>query len=132
MLALLQRDSAVFSDKLGNGAAKVTPMTIIVDENAWHEDKRNREPTRPQSAARKHAIEKWICQAIADNVIRPSQATAWSQLHVTPTPNGEWRSNVDYRAFNKYTHSARALIQKIAKLLRLRSHGISRNRQKVF
>jgi hypothetical protein len=118
LLALLHQYSDVFSEKLGRGAAKVTPMTITVDEAGWHADKRSREPTRPQSAARMSAITHWIRQAIADGVIRPSEATAWSQLHLTPKPNGKWRFNVDYRALNKYTAAARGLIPNIAKLLR--------------
>ena len=118
LLALLHQYSDVFSDKLGRGAANVTPMTIDVDETGWLGDKRSREPTRPQSAARQGAINRWIQQAIADNVIRPSDATAWSQLHLTPKPNGKWRFNVDYRALNKYTKAARAIIPNIAKLLR--------------
>ena len=101
LLKLLHQYSDVFSDKLGRGAATVTPMTIEVDEAGWYNDKRSREPTRPQSVARQHAINRWIRQAIADNVIRPSDATAWSQLHLTPKPNGKWRFNVDYRALNK-------------------------------
>ena len=116
--ALLHRYISVFSDKVGSEAAKVTPMTIDVDVAAWHADKRSREPTRPQSAARKIAIERWLRQTIADNVIRPSQASAWSQLHLTPKPNGTWRFNVDYRALNRYTRAARALIPNIAQLLR--------------
>jgi hypothetical protein len=116
--ALLHRYASVFSDKVGDEAAKVTPMTIDVDVAAWHDDKRSREPTRSQSAARKIAIDRWIRQAIADNVIRPSQAAAWSQLHLTPKPNGTWRFNVDYRALNRYTRAARALIPNIAQLLR--------------
>ena len=39
-------------------------------------------------------------------------------MHLTPKPNGKWRFNVDYRALNKYTKAARALIPNIAKLLR--------------
>ena len=86
LLALLHQYSDVFSDKLGRGAANVTPMTIDVEESGWHEDKRSREPTRPQSVARQHAINRWIRQAIADNVIRPSDAHGRSQLQLTPKP----------------------------------------------
>ena len=75
LLKLLHQYSDVFSDKLGRGAATVTPMKIDVDEAGWYNDKRSREPTRPQAVARQHAINRWIRQAIADNVIRPSEAT---------------------------------------------------------
>ena len=82
LLGLLHQYSDVFSDKLGRGAANVTPMTIEVDEEGWRTDKRSLEPTRPQSAARQRAIQRWVQQANANNVIRPSEATAWSQLHL--------------------------------------------------
>ncbi len=42
LLALLRQYSDVFSDdKLGRGAANVTPMKIDVDDAGWQEDKRS-------------------------------------------------------------------------------------------
>ena len=107
----------IFAKRLPQEPAKVTPMTIEVDYEAYKADRRSREPTRAQSAARKMAIKKWILQAIADNIIRPSTATAWSQLMLTPKPNGTWRFNIDYRALNKHTKAMRAPIPNIRKLL---------------
>ena len=78
-------------------------MEMEVDYEAFKADKRSREPTRMQTAARKVAINKWIAQALADNIIRPSTAPAWSQIMLTPKPNGTWRFAMDYRAINKYT-----------------------------
>jgi cleavage and polyadenylation specificity factor subunit 1 len=116
--ALLDQYADIFATKVGSTAAKISPMSIDVDVAAWHNDKRSHEPTRVQTAVRKAAIERWIRQALADNVIRPSQATAWSQLHLTPKKDGTWRFNVDYRALNKYMRAARSIIPNIGQMLR--------------
>ena len=34
-------------------------------------------------------------------VIQPSKATAWSQVHLIRKPTGDWRFTVDYRGLNK-------------------------------
>jgi hypothetical protein len=92
----------VFATRLSKAQpARVTPMGMEVDYEAFKADKRSREPTRIQTAARKVAINKWIAQALADNIIRPSTAHAWSQIMLTPKPNGTWRFAMDYRAINK-------------------------------
>ena len=49
LLKLLHQYSDVFSDKLGRGAATVTPMKIEVDEAGWYNDKRSREPSVRQA-----------------------------------------------------------------------------------
>ena len=107
---------------------KVTPMTMDVDYEAFKNDKRSREPTRCQSAARKIAIRKWLDQSIADNSIKPSSAEAWSQLMLTKKPNGSWRFAIDYRALNKHTKPCRSQIPNINKLLAT----IGRQKPKFF
>jgi hypothetical protein len=103
-------------------------MEIDVNYDEYKADRRSREPTRAQSAARKIAITAWIRQAIADNVIKPSTATAWAQLMLTKKPNGSWRFAVDYRAVNKYTKPMRAPIPNIKKLL----HQLGGKKPKLF
>jgi hypothetical protein len=34
-------------------------------------------------------------------ILRKSRATAWSQVLMTPKPNGKWRFTVDYRRLNE-------------------------------
>ena len=75
------------------------------------------DPANPHGRNSKIAIRKWLHQSIADGIIRPSEAPAWSQLMLTPKPNGTWRFAIDYRAINKYTKAMRALIPNINKLL---------------
>ena len=119
LLKLLQKHSDIFARRLNRKPASVTPMKMEVDYTAYKADRRSREPTRAQSAARKAAIAKWINQAVADNIIKRSSATAWAQLMLTRKPNGSWRFNVDYRALNKHTKANRAPIPNIKKLLNI-------------
>ena len=55
--------------------------------------------------AKDAAIDKFLKQAIADRVITSSDAPAWSQVLLTPKPNGTWRFCLDYRMLNTYTRS---------------------------
>ena len=118
LITLINQYRDVFATRLSSAQpARVTPMGMEVDYDAFKADKRSREPTRMQTTARKAAIQKWIAQAIADNIIRPSTAPAWSQIMLTPKPNGTWRFAMDYRAINKYTKASRAPIPNIKRLL---------------
>jgi hypothetical protein len=110
LLELLNQNRDVFSTTLSTQPAKLTPMKIDVDYEGFKADKRSREPTRAQTAERKIAIAQWIRQAVADAVIKPSSAEAWSQLMLTKKPNGKWRFAIDYRALNKYTKAVRSPI----------------------
>ena len=111
------RNKITFSTTISTEPAKVTPFSFKVDYDAFKKDRRSHEPTRMQIAARKIVVSNFIRQAIADNMIRPSAAEAWSQILLVPKPNGGWRFTIDYRALNKYTEAARALIPNIKKLI---------------
>ena len=128
VLKLLRANLDVFSETLSNLPAKLKPMTMDVNYEAFKGDRRSHEPTRGQTAARKAAIAAWIRQAIADNIIRPSTAEAWSQLMLAKKPNGKWRFAIDYRALNKYTKTMRAPIPNIKKVL----HTIGTKQPKFF
>ena len=73
--------------------------------NEWLSDK-NRHPPRWQTIAKSYEVEKFIRKAIACNMIRPSDAPAWSQILLTPKKNGSYRFCVDFRALNNATHSS--------------------------
>ena len=97
-------------------------MILEVDKQKW-EQRENQRPLRLQSIAKQHAIAKFINQALADNVIVPSQAPYWSQVLLTPKPNGQWRFCLDYRKLNKYTKSMGWPIPNIKSIFnRLGSH----------
>ena len=96
----------VFSTELSNKAALVTPYSIpLKPDNDWITDK-NRHPPRWQTIAKSYEVEKFIKKAIACNMIKPSDAPAWSQILLTPKKNGSYRFCVDFRALNNATHSS--------------------------
>ena len=102
---LLETNRDRFSTGVTETPAKTTPFDFNVYDEGWNAEKANKARARLQSAAKNAAIDKFINQAIADNVIAPSDASAWSQVLLTPKPNGSWRFCLDYRTLNKYTRS---------------------------
>ena len=75
LLLLLNSYKDIFATELTSAKpARVTPMKMEVDYEAFKADKRSREPTRPQSATRREAIAKWLAKAVRDKIIRPSKA----------------------------------------------------------
>ena len=96
----------VFSTELSNKAALVQPYSIpLKPDNDWITNK-NRHPPRWQTIAKSYEVERFIKKAIACNMIRPSDAPAWSQILLTPKKNGSYRFCVDFRALNNATHSS--------------------------
>ena len=70
----------VFSTELSKTAALVEPYSIpLKPDNEWMTD-RNRHPPRWQTIAKTYEVEQFIRKAIACNMIRPSDAPAWSQI----------------------------------------------------
>ena len=89
----------VFAVNVGTVPAKISPFKIEIDENKWSKIKLERYP-RPQTLARQIAIKNWINKAIADGVVRPSTASIFSQVLLTPKPDGTYRFCLDYRNLN--------------------------------
>ena len=103
---LLEANRDCFATTVSPIPAKIKPFAFDVDHDGWHAERANKARARLQSASKNAAIAKFVNQAIADNVIAPSDAPAWSQVLLTPKPNGSWRFCLDYRTLNKYTKSA--------------------------
>ena len=99
---LLSEYNDVFSDKLSPEAARVQPMTLDVIEEKWM-TKSNRLAPRATSTSKQEEIGKQIGQMLEQGLIRPSKATAWSQVLMVPKPNNQWRFCVDFRRLNDAT-----------------------------
>jgi hypothetical protein len=79
-------------------------MTLDVKEEKWM-TKSNRLAPRATSTAKQEEIGKQIKQTLDQGLIRPSKATAWSQVLLVPKPNNQWRFCVDFRRLNDSTNS---------------------------
>ena len=106
----------IFSDKLDSRPAMLTPFEIHVDKAKW-ETFKNRCPVRPQSAVKQIEINKQVQEMLEAGIIEKSRATYYSQVLLTPKPNGEFRFCVDYQALNDATENASWPIPNIAHLL---------------
>ena len=113
-----------FAVKVGKLPARIPPFEINVKDNEWASEKHRNERPRPQSVAKQIAISKFIQKALADGIIRPSNAEYFSQVLLTPKANGDWRFCVDYRRLNALTkgHHGWPLPNIESMLLRLGSH----------
>lgn len=70
------------------------------DDNNWHENTANKAPPRWQMITKQQEVKRFIDMALKAKLIRPSNANAWSQVLLTPKPNGKWRFCLDFRNLN--------------------------------
>jgi hypothetical protein len=78
----------------------VPPMEFDVDKKLL-EASENRLASRQISIEKQTALSTLIDELLERDVIRPSKATAWSQVHLVRKPNGGWRFTIDYGTLNK-------------------------------
>jgi hypothetical protein len=90
----------IFSYNVKGKAMSVPPMQFSVNVEQW-ESNPNRLPSRHISVEKHEALTKMIDDLLELQVIQPSKATAWSQVHLIRKPTGGWRFTVDYRGLNK-------------------------------
>jgi hypothetical protein len=97
--ALLEEFPDIFGTELRTEPADLAPMEIEIDLDKWQTSK-NRLPPRAQTRAKEYEIERQLNKMIANNIIKPSQAAYYSQVHLAPKPNGKWRFCLDYIRMN--------------------------------
>jgi hypothetical protein len=85
---LIEEFKDIFNDKLNKQPAKLEPMSLTVDAAKW-DSKRNRLPPRPMSTAKQKEVKNQVEQMLQQHLIRPSKALSWSQVLLTPKPNGD-------------------------------------------
>ena len=117
----------VFSPTLTDQPALIPPMTLKVDEEKWRVN-RNRTPHRAVSTAKQKEIQKQVKDMLDAKLIRPSKATHYSQVLLTPKPNNQWRFCVDFRNLNDSTQAESWPLPNIKETL----HRIGSSRSKVF
>jgi hypothetical protein len=121
---LCKQYSDIFSKSILPDPAIVPPLQLKVDENAWKSNKSNKRPPRLQTIHKQHELRRHIESLLKTKAIRPSQATAYSQVLLVPKPNStEYRLCIDYRELNKVSDSMDWPIPRIDVMLRrLGSH----------
>ena len=75
-------------------------MELEVDEAMW-EKRDNRYPPRPQGPIKQKDVDEQTQKMLDADVIRFSQASAYSQVLLVPKPDGTWRFCVDFRKLNQ-------------------------------
>ena len=114
---------------LSTEPANVQPFELDLKEGSdWYENKAHKLSARLQSRRKLEATRDFIKKALEEKVIEPSQAESWSQILLTPKPNGSWRFCVDYRHLNKNTKSMGWPLPLIRQML----ERIGSKRPKVF
>jgi hypothetical protein len=127
----IEKNRDRFAVTVNRIAATLPPFEINVNTSEWENGKTSRYP-RPQSLAKQYACDNFIRKAIADGLIRPSQATQFSQVLLTPKSNGTWRFCVDYRRLNQATKSMGWPIPNIESLLQRVGQRCQRGKAKYF
>ena len=113
-LKLIQK---TFSKELNSEAAFVTPMEIGLKADSKWQVKSNSLPPRQQSRLKQQEIIIQIDKMLQSGVIRPSKASAYSQVMLTPKSNGTWRFCIDYRRLNSITDPNRFPLPRIPQML---------------
>ena len=75
----------VFATKVHREPAAVDPMKIVIDEDKSRLPC-NRAPPRRHSEEKQKEIRKQVDVLLDLGVIKESQATEWSQVHLVPKP----------------------------------------------
>ena len=118
---LIAEYSDIFSENLKTKPADLDPLELKVDEKKWQQT-RNRGPPRTQTLAKEYEIERQIKKMLANNVIKPSQAAYYSQVHLEPKPNNKWRFCIDFRPLNEATEAMGWPIPNVFKMLQRLGH----------
>ena len=120
---LCKKYKHIFSDKLDAKPASIPPFDLIVDKQKW-EVYKNRGPVRVQSTVKQIEIHKQVQEMLKAGIIEKSNAAYYSQVMLTPKPDGSFRFCADYRAMNDATQPASWPIPNIKQMLaRLGSHN---------
>lgn len=103
---VLVKYRTVFSKEVAAIPARIEPFVLTESKDSdWNTSNRHKQSSRLQSPAKQAAINKFIEKALELKVIVPSQATSWSQVHLTKKPDNTWRFCIDFRGLNSVTQS---------------------------
>ena len=111
--------SAQFATTINKEPARVPPMRIEVEKELWQ---RNNYPARPMNAVKMESLRGHIDNLTSHNIIQPSTATAWSQVHLANKPDGTYRFTCDFRDLNNATIPRNNHVPNIEEMLQRIGH----------
>ena len=126
--ALVLRYRKIFQRTVLTTPAIVTPMKLDVDENMWSRARRNKLAARPLTLEKGKELRRQVDALLQLGVIKRSNASSYSQVHLVPKPNGKWRFCIDYRFLNDSTEMEGGVIPMISALL----HRLGEKRSRFF
>ena len=97
----------IFSMTLPREPALIKPFQIKVDEKLWKVPQ-NRLPPRVQTPEKNKKVKRQIDLLRGDDIIEPSDATAYSQVFLAPEPHTDpkqWRMCIHYCRLNALTEA---------------------------
>jgi hypothetical protein len=98
------KHKARFSASLQSEPADLPPMEIEVDHAKWERLKTNRLPARVQTVTKQQETQRQVEVMESVNVVEAEPlAQRYSQVMLTPKPNGKWRFAIDYEPLNSAT-----------------------------
>jgi len=112
-----KENNTLFSTSLNREGAKVTPMELFLSDPEEWESAKNSLPPRVQSSLKNKEILAQVEKFLKAGVIRHSKATAYSQVMMTPKPDGSWRFCIDFRRLNLVTNPEKFPLPKIQDIL---------------
>ena len=117
----------IFALTLPKEASTLTPFNITVDLLKWRVPK-NRGPPRVQSSLKQVEIAKQVTQLLEQGIIVPSPAEYYSQVLLSPKPDGTSRLCIDYRNLNEVSDTQADPIPNIKQML----NRIGDHRSEIF
>lgn len=122
LVHLIKQYAHLFQNELAAEPAEIPSFDLNVDLEKWRNPK-NRGPPRVQSSANQAETVRQIDLLLAQNIIERSDASYYSQVLLTPKPDGSKRFVIDYRKLNDCTDSASWPLLNIKQMfVRLGSH----------
>jgi hypothetical protein len=115
---LLEKFSSCFRRTVAPTPALITPMKLKVDEVQWNSSRLNNNKPRPQTPKKNAEIDRQVEILKGLNVVRDSDATRYSHVHLVPKPEVDsWRFTLDYRWLNLCSEMEGGVIPVIPELL---------------
>lgn len=123
VIALCMIFKHIFNRELNKEPAAIPPMELDVDREKWENMKQSRMPARVQSKPKQEETRRQVGVMNGHEIVQISDARNYSQVLLTPKPNGKWRFCNDYVALNHCSKSAGWPLPKISEMLqRIGSH----------